>query len=85
MRQMIFRMMLSSMLDTAIELMGFDAGAISLVNEAEHVLELQYQQGYPPELVEGIHRVPLTLPRPCTCLPRRVALHGGVSRGAAGG
>ena len=58
------QMMLSSTLDTAIELMGFDAGAIYLVNEAEHVIELQYQQGYPPELVEGIHRVPLTLPNP---------------------
>ncbi len=58
------QMMLSSMLDTAIELMGFDAGAIYLVNEAEHVIELQYQQGYPPESVEGIYRVPLTLPNP---------------------
>jgi len=58
------QMMLSSMLDTAIELMGFDAGAIFLVDEAEHVIELQYQQGYPPELIEGIRRVPLTLPNP---------------------
>ena len=46
------QMMLSSMLDTAVELMGFDGGTIYSLNEAQHNIELQCQRGYPPEFVK---------------------------------
>ena len=44
--------MLSSMLDTTVELLGFDGGTIYSLNEAHHSIELQYQRGYPPEFVK---------------------------------
>jgi len=53
--------MLSSMLDTAVELMGFDGGTIYSLNEAQHSIELQYQRGYPPEFVrQQLQHVSLT-------------------------
>jgi PAS domain S-box-containing protein len=53
--------MLSSMLDTAVELMKFDGGTIYLINDAQRRTELQYQQGYAPEFVKKkLESVPLT-------------------------
>ena len=55
--------MLFSMLDTTIELMGFDGGTIYLLNEAQHVTELQHQRGYSPESIKWLQRIPLTQKR----------------------
>ncbi len=41
-------------LDRALNLTGFEMGGIYLFNEAEEILELKFQQGYSPELAEGV-------------------------------
>ncbi|MGZ4891371.1 MAG: GAF domain-containing protein [Halobacteriota archaeon] len=52
---------LSSMVSTAVELTNFDGGIIFLLNEAEGVAELQYEEGCPLDYVEARRRIPLSL------------------------
>ncbi|MGZ4942163.1 MAG: PAS domain S-box protein [Halobacteriota archaeon] len=52
---------LSAMVSTAVELTNFDGGLIFLLNEAEGVAELQYEEGCPPHFVEAHRRVPISL------------------------
>ncbi len=54
------RTMLHALVDTVLELLGFDGCSVHLLNEADKVSELKYQRGYPPSYARQLKRISLT-------------------------